>query len=116
MYRTENRTYNIVIKDVNGDVIAPQKITDMRIVIYHDTARKKALSYKKVLDGTEDGPILMDGDGHKFDLLSTHTENLIPGRYIIQIRYDLDPDAVQAGEDRISISDRELFILKPVIE
>lgn len=115
MYRTENRVYNVVIKDVNGDIIQPSLITDMRITIYHDTVGRRALYYNKVTDGTEDGPIIVDGDAHQFVITSDQTENLIPGRYIIQIRYDLD-DTTLDPEDRISISDRELFIIKPVVE
>ena len=115
MYLTENRVYKIVIKDTNDDIISPSVITDMRIVIYNDVIKKRALYYTKVSDGTENGLITVDGDAHKFTILSDDTKDLKPGRYIIQIRYDADDGSIPE-EDRINISDRELFIIRPVIE
>ena len=116
MFNTENRVYRVVIKDNNGDIIPAQIITTMEVIIYHDQIMRKALKYQTLpLDGDADGEITEETDHHKFVITSTQTKDLKPGKYIIQIKYEVDDPAIPP-EDRISISDREIFIIKPYIK
>ncbi len=115
MFNTENRVYRVVIKDNNGDIIPGSSINEMEVIIYHDQIMRKALKFMLHGDGTEDGIIYPESDYHKFVITSDMTSGLKPGKYIIQIKYEVDDPAIPP-EDRISISDREIFIIKPYIK
>ena len=116
MFNTENRVYRVVIKDNNGDAIPPSSISSMEVIIYHDQIMQKALKYQTLpLDPDANGEITEETDHHKFVITSNQTANLKPGKYIIQIKYEVS-DPMVPPEDRISISDREIFIIKPYIK
>ena len=117
MFNIENRVYKVIIKDLNGDIIPTDEITDMQVTIYHDQVGRRALLYTKVPEGSEDGIITADPSAgtHKFTVTSEQAKNLLPGKYIVQVRYDMDDPSIPE-EDRISVSDREIFVIKPYVK
>jgi len=97
-FQGENIAFKIVLTDDSGDVISTDDVVDIEFDLYLEYNKKVYLTYAINNTGEErEIRAATDKSGFEFELEATDSADLVPGRYIMQVKYQTTDTRFDGG-------------------